>query len=118
VTPATDDAGPEPRKPTILADGAAVDAFVAANRLALVELYTSGCGICASMEPVLGIVAKASDAAVGLVNAGDDLDLAARFSVRSVPTLLLFEDGELIERWESGFVGADVLIEAIADRSG
>ncbi|MFW5974208.1 MAG: thioredoxin family protein, partial [Natrialbaceae archaeon] len=45
-------------RPVSLADEAALDAFVADAPVALVEFYTDGCGICASMEPVLGNVAR------------------------------------------------------------
>ena len=81
-------------RPTDLADATALDAFVADHDVALVEFYTDGCGICASMEPVLSNVARASGAAVALVNPRDDPPLVERFEVRSVPLLVLFVDGE------------------------
>jgi thioredoxin 1 len=99
-----------PGKPVALADGDELDAFVADHDRALVELYTSGCGLCASLEPVLGIVARAPDLAVGTVNPGDDVGLLDRFDVRSVPTFVLFVDGEQVKTLSpDGFVGADDL---------
>ena len=102
-------------RPVDLADAADLDAFVAEHHLALVEFYTDGCGICASMEPVLGTVAQASDAAVGLVNPRNDPPLVERFDVRSVPLLVLFVDGEPVARRAEGFVGADELVDWIED---
>lgn len=93
-------------KPTRLADGDELDAFVADNDLALVEFYTKGCSMCQAMEPVLGNVARATDVAVGLVNPGDDVRLVERFEIRSAPTLVLFRDGEVIARKAEGFQGA------------
>ncbi|MFC7234801.1 thioredoxin family protein [Halosegnis marinus] len=93
-------------RPERLADGDALDAFVAAHDLALVEFYTEGCAMCAAMEPVLGNVARATDVAVGLLNPRDDAPLVGRFDVRSVPTLLLFRDGEEVARKAEGFQGA------------
>ncbi len=102
-------------RPVDLDGEAELDAFVDANPVALVEFYTDGCGVCASMEPVLGNVARASEAAVGLVNPRDDPPLVDRFDVRSVPTLVLFVDGEPVARRAEGFVGADDLVSWVED---
>ncbi|MFW5963745.1 MAG: thioredoxin family protein [Natronomonas sp.] len=98
-------------KPTRLKDGDDLDAFVAEHDIALVEFYTKGCAKCAAMEPVLGNVAKATDVAVGMANPGDDLDLLERFNVQSVPTLLLFRDGEVVARKSSGFQGTEAVVD-------
>jgi thioredoxin 1 len=110
--PAESETGAEAgtERPVHLDGEAELDAFVDANPVALVELYTDGCGVCASMEPVLGNVARASEAAVALVNPRDDPPLVDRFDVRSVPTLVLFADGEPVARRADGFVGADDLV--------
>ncbi|MEF8821056.1 MAG: thioredoxin family protein, partial [Halovenus sp.] len=75
----------------------------------LVEFYTNGCGICQSMEPVLGVLAQSTDATVATVNPRDDPVLLDRFQVQSVPLLVLFVDGEPVARRAEGFVGADEL---------
>lgn len=97
-------------KPTRLADAGEFDAFVEDHDVALLELYTSGCPKCQAMEPVLGNVARATDVAVGMVNPRDDLELLDRFAVQSVPTLVLFVDGEEVARKASGFQGASDVI--------
>jgi thioredoxin-like negative regulator of GroEL len=112
TTADADAAGTDPTaRPTDLVDSAALDAFVTDHEVALVEFYTDGCGICASMEPVLSNVARGTDAAVGLVNPRDDPPLVERFDVRSVPLLVLFVDGEPVARRAEGFVGAGELVE-------
>lgn len=93
-------------KPARLADGAELEAFLEHNSLALVEFYTAGCPMCQAMEPVLGTVARATDVAVGMVNPGDDIALVERFEITSVPTLLLFRDGDPVARRAEGFQGA------------
>lgn len=102
-------------RPVHLDDEAAFDDFVAAHDTALVEFYTEGCGICASMDPVLGTVARATsdDVAVGLVNPRDDPPLVERFDVRSVPLLVVIRDGDPVERVADGFVGAETLVDLI-----
>ena len=103
------------RRPTDLADGAALDAFVADADAALVEFYTDGCGICASMEPVLGNVARGVDVEVALINPRDDPPLVERFDVRSVPLFVLFVDGEPVARRAEGFIPGDDLSEWVTD---
>lgn len=104
-----------PERPTDLADEPALDSFVADYEVALVEFYTDGCGICASMEPVLGNVARQLDVAVGLVNPRNDPPLVDRFEVQSVPLFVLFVDGEPVARRAEGFVPGDDLTAWVAD---
>lgn len=96
-------------RPTNLADEAALDDFISEHEIALVEFYTEGCGICASMEPIVGNVARQLDIGVALVNPRDDPPLVDRFEVRSVPLFVLFVDGDPVARHAEGFVPGDDL---------
>lgn len=98
-------------KPSRLANGDELDDFVASHDVALVEFYTSGCALCQAMEPVLGNVARATDVAIGMINPGDDIGLVDRFDIRSVPTLILFEDGAETARLAEGFQGGDTVTD-------
>ncbi|MFB6136679.1 MAG: thioredoxin family protein [Halobacteriaceae archaeon] len=102
--------------PVDLDDGAALREFVAEHEEALVEFYTAGCAVCQSMEPVLGGVARTADVAVATVNPGDDLDLVEEYVVRSVPTLLLFVDGDAVARLDDGFHGVEEVREFVERR--
>ncbi|MFC6785221.1 thioredoxin family protein [Halobaculum halobium] len=97
--------------------GALRDA-VAESDLVLVDFYTNGCSICQSIEPVLGGVARNAAVPILLVNPRDDPQLVSDHTIRSVPTLALFEaddDGDPVEvgRLADGFVGADRLAEFV-----
>jgi thioredoxin-like negative regulator of GroEL len=98
-------------RPASLSDEEDLDEFVADADAALVEFYTDGCGICASMEPVIGNVARGveADLAVGLVNPRDDPPLIERFEVTSVPLFVLFIDGEPVARRAEGFIPGEDL---------
>jgi thioredoxin 1 len=109
----SDDPALTDARPTNLADESDLDAFVDDHDLAVVDFYTEGCTLCQSMEPVLSNVARATGAAVGLVNPRDDPPLIDRFQVQSVPLLVLFVDGEAVDRRAEGFVGADDLVSWI-----
>ena len=105
-------------RPVQLADEADLDAFCAEADVALVEFYTDGCGICQSMEPVVGNVGRELGLDVGLVNPRDDPPLIERFDVRSVPLFVLFVDGEPVGRLAEGFVPGDELAAWIDERTG
>ncbi|MFC6836858.1 thioredoxin family protein [Halomarina ordinaria] len=97
-------------------DGEELAALVAAHDLVLVDFYTKGCTLCQSIEPVLGNVARATDAVVALVNPREDLPLIEEYAIRSVPTLVLFEDGEAVARLAEGFQGTESVVDFVERR--
>lgn len=113
----TPDASTDEHKPIDLNNVADYDDLLEQHDLVLLEFVTSGCGICASMEPVLGAVARSAPGAVATVNAGLVPDLAAEFGVRSVPTLVVLQDGEEIARLDDGFQSAETLVELLEAHS-
>ena len=99
-----------PRRPVALDSEADLDRFVDAHDRVLVDFYTEGCTLCAGIEPVVGNVARAhDDLAVATINPRTDPPLIDRFSITSVPTLLRFEDGEVVGRLAEGFQGGDAI---------
>lgn len=100
-------------RPMPLADANDLDAFVTDNDLALVEFYTDGCSMCAAMEPILGAVHRTTTATVGTINPRNDPPLIEEFDVRSVPLIVLFVDGEPVERIAEGFVETERLVDLV-----
>ena len=71
-----------------------------ASGVAIVDVWATWCGPCKLMGAVLeSQVAPAlgDDVTVGKVNIEDQPDLAVRFEVLSVPTIIIFKDGEPVE---------------------
>ena len=64
----------------------------------LADFYADWCGPCQMLEPVVESVAADTDATVATVDVDANQGLAAEHGVRGVPTLLLFADGEPVER--------------------
>jgi thioredoxin 1 len=69
------------------------------HRVVLVDFYADWCGPCQMMEPILGELAADMDtAAIAKVDTDAQGQLAADHGVRSLPTLLLFVEGEPVEQ--------------------
>jgi thioredoxin 2 len=71
----------------------------------LVDFWASWCGPCKMMAPILERTAqeRSTSLQVGKVNTDEQPELAARFNIRSIPTLILFRDGQELAR-QSGAV--------------
>jgi thioredoxin-like negative regulator of GroEL len=95
-----------------------VDAAFAARGLLLLDVYTPSCVICRRMEPMVAAVAIGSGGAVRAykLDAERHPELAARYDIRGVPSLLLFRDGRLIDR-RSGFSTASALRDWIGAKA-
>ncbi|MFC4451438.1 thioredoxin [Halorussus aquaticus] len=64
----------------------------------LVDFYADWCGPCNMLEPIVESVAANTVATVAKVDIDRHQGLAAQYGVRSVPTLVLFADGEQAEQ--------------------
>jgi thiol-disulfide isomerase/thioredoxin len=108
-----------PDRPVHLDGEADLDALLAEHDRVLADFYTEGCTLCASIEPVVGNVARAhDDLTVATINPRDDPPLIERFSITSAPTLVLFEAGEEVGRLASGFQGGDAIDAFLDDLTG
>ncbi|MEF8814971.1 MAG: thioredoxin [Halovenus sp.] len=70
----------------------------AEHDVVLVDFYADWCGPCQMLEPVVETVAAETAATVAKVDVDANQQLAAEYGVQGVPTLLLFADGEPVER--------------------
>jgi len=76
------------------------ETVAATHGLVMVDFWAAWCGPCQANAPVLDELAEAMEGRVVLlkVNVDDSPALAARYGIRSIPRLLFFKAGTLVDR--------------------
>jgi thioredoxin 1 len=105
-----------PTEPVHISDGADLDETTATYDVVLADFYADWCGPCKMLEPVVAELATETDAAVAKVDVDANQQLAAQYGVQGVPTLVLFANGEPVERMV-GVQSKDALAQKIAQHS-
>ena len=71
------------------------DEIISSNAKVLVDFYADWCGPCKMVGPLVAQIAdEHDDVAVVKVNVDDEMELAEKFGVASIPTIILFKDGK------------------------
>ena len=67
--------------------------------LVLVDFFATWCGPCKMIAPVLSQIAEEykEKVKVGKVNVDEENELAMQYQISSIPTLILFKDGEVTD---------------------
>lgn len=85
------------------------------NKPVLVDFFAEWCGPCKMMSPILKDVKKALGDRVSIIKIDVDKnqELASKYQVRGVPTLMIFNQGKQVWR-QSGLVQKDELINILS----
>ncbi len=86
-------------KPVDISDNQFQEEVIEANVPVLVDFWASWCGPCRMVAPVLEEMAQEYQDRLKVVkvNVDENPDTASRYSVMSIPTMILFKNGEVLE---------------------
>jgi thioredoxin 1 len=84
------------------------------NGVTLVDFWATWCGPCMMQTPILEKVAEKLEgkATIAKINVDEEQNLAARFGVQSIPTLILFKDGRQVQKMV-GMQSEQALVSAL-----
>lgn len=82
-----------------------------AEKTVLLDFWASWCGPCRMLSPVVDEIAaeKEGSVKVAKVNVDDEQELASRFNIMSIPTLVVIRDGKVINTKTGVIPKADIL---------
>jgi thioredoxin 1 len=73
------------------------DEVIKSNGLVLMDFWAEWCGPCKKVSPILDEISKEHGILVGKLNIDDNPIKTLEYSVSSIPTMVLFEDGVVIK---------------------
>ena len=76
------------------------DGLLAQGKPMVVDFWATWCGPCKKIGPYIEQLAEkyADQVIVGKVDVGDNDELAMRFGVRNIPTVLFIKDGQVVDK--------------------
>jgi thioredoxin 1 len=86
---------------------------MASNKTCLIDFYATWCGPCKIMSPIIDEIAQENpDVMVGKVDVDEAGELAMQFGIMSIPTIIVFKNGEIAETFV-GVTSKNSIVNAI-----
>lgn len=83
-----------------ITDASFDEVVLKSDKPVLVDFWAAWCGPCRMVGPIIEEIAKDYDgkAIVGKVDVDANQEFAAKYGVRNIPTVLLFKNGEVVDK--------------------
>lgn len=77
-----------------------LDSIITENKKVVIDCFAEWCAPCKMIEPVLKEMLKKFGGKIifGKLNIDENREMVDKFNIKSIPTLLLFSDGKLVDR--------------------
>ncbi|MBN4070769.1 thioredoxin [Olleya sp. AH-315-F22] len=97
-----------------ITDATFEETVLKSDKPVMVDFWAAWCGPCRMVGPVIEQISEdyAGKAIVGKVDVDANQEFAAKYGVRNIPTVLVFQNGEVVSR-QVGVVPKNVYAEAI-----
>ena len=74
------------------------ESAVSSPELTVVDFWATWCGPCKMIAPILEEIVSETDLSLGKVNVDEERELAVRYGIQFIPTLVFFKGGQEIAR--------------------
>jgi len=69
------------------------------NEITIVDFWADWCGPCKTLIPIIdSLSVNNDDISIGKINVDDSSDLASKYGIRNIPTLLFFKNGLVVDK--------------------
>lgn len=72
--------------------------FISSEEKVIVDFFANWCGPCKAMMPMLENASQQAPNRIGKLNVDEASSIAALYGIRSIPTMLTFQNGQMIDK--------------------